>query len=181
VSIVQTECKGNGKDGEKTITTRIELITPHNDRWINSFMPTLMGYWRANMDVRLTIDLGKIVQYMAKYVTKAESTTTKEGTKLMRRVMKDNLANGSTVKTVLKKAMNKLTGEPMLQKQETCHQIAGNPTVRCSHTFVAVNVFKDAHVRVLPVDPNGPNNDEIRQPQDKQCTTQMSIVEAYGR
>jgi hypothetical protein len=92
-------------------------------------MPTLMGYWRDNMDVRLTIDLGKIVQYMAKYVTKAESTTTKEGTNLMQCVMKDNLANGSTVKTVLKKAMNKLTGEPMLQKQETCHKIAGNPTV----------------------------------------------------
>jgi hypothetical protein len=46
---------------------------------------------------------------------------------------------------------------------------------------VAVNVLKDAHVRVLPVDPSGLNNDEIRQPQGKQHTIQMSIVEAYGR
>jgi hypothetical protein len=88
-------------------------------------MPALMGQWRANMDVQLTIDLGKIVQYMAKYVTKAESTITKGGEALMRRVIKDNLNNGSTVNTVLRKAMNKLMGEPMLQKQETCHQIAG--------------------------------------------------------
>jgi hypothetical protein len=127
VSIIETECKKKGS-GEKQVVTRIELTTPHDDGWINSYMP----HWRANMDVQLTIDLGKIVQYMAKYVTKAESTMTKGGAVLMKHVMKDKLANGLTVWAVLKKAMNKLAGEPMLQKQETCHQIAGNPTVRCS-------------------------------------------------
>jgi hypothetical protein len=48
----------------------------------------------------------------------------------------------------------------MLQKQETCHQIASNPTVRCSHTFVAVNVLKDSLLRVLPVEENNLHNGE---------------------
>jgi hypothetical protein len=108
---------------------------------------------------------------------------TKGGDALIHRVIKDYLDNGSTVNTVLKKAMNKLMGEPMLQKQETCHQIAGIPTVRCSHTFVAVNVLKDALLRVLPVEVNNLNNGEIPETdqQSLEHTTQMSIVEAYGR
>jgi hypothetical protein len=183
VAIIQKECKKKGSDGEKQYVTHIELFTPRDDGWINSYMPALMGQWRANMDVRLTIDLGKIVQYMAKYVTKAESTITKGGEALMRRVIKDNLNIGSSVDTVLRKAMNKLMGEPMLQKQETCHQIAGNPTARCSHTFVAVNVLKDAPVRVLPAEENYLNNGEQRddEQQGMERTTQMSIVDAYGR
>jgi hypothetical protein len=132
----------HGKDGAKQIVTQIELSTQRDDGWMNSYMLMLMCHWQANMDVPLTIDLGNIIQYMAKYVTEAKSTMTKGGSSLIQQVIKDNLDNGSTVKTVLKKAMNQLMGEPVL----TMKHATKLPAIRqwCSHTFVAVNMKKDA-------------------------------------
>jgi hypothetical protein len=53
--------------------TRFELHSRCNDRWLNSYIRPIMEVWRANMDMRLTVDVGKIIDYMTKYVTKAET------------------------------------------------------------------------------------------------------------
>ena len=36
-----------------------------------------MKVWWANMDMQLTIDLGKVIGYMTKYVTKSEASLTR--------------------------------------------------------------------------------------------------------
>ena len=65
-------------------TTRLEMIPKANDRWINSHCVPIFEVWLANMDMRLTIDVGKIVDYMTKYMTKSEKIANKNIEKLFK-------------------------------------------------------------------------------------------------
>lgn len=55
--------------------------------WLNSYMPAAMGVWKANMDIQITIDLGKIEDYITKYVTKSEDGLTAGSVYAVRKVM----------------------------------------------------------------------------------------------
>src|SRR5210317_1597690 len=46
------------------------------DAFLNSHCRPLLCTWMANMDFRLTIDIGKIIGYMTMYVTKNEKLHT---------------------------------------------------------------------------------------------------------
>jgi len=83
------------------ISSKAELLTRRNDRWINSYMPSVMRVWRANMDVQLTIGLRKIVGYMTKYITKSEATMTWGSKNFICRIMRDSLTAGQSVTGVL--------------------------------------------------------------------------------
>ena len=112
-------------------------------------MPSLMPVWRANIDVCLTIDIGKIISYMTKYVTKSEDSMTKGTSSLIQRVMAKQLEDNQSVHAVLRKAMGKLLGERMRQRQECCQLIQSLPTVSCSHSFFNLNVSPEPIVQLL--------------------------------
>jgi hypothetical protein len=126
-----------------------------NDRWLNSHMEPLMKVWRANMDMQLTIDLGKVIGYMTKYVTKSEASLTKGAARMMMRVLTKSIEEGHTAQHALKKGMQKLMGERTMSKQEKCHLIMSLPTVTCSHTFVKINLLNDGN-RILLFDEDTP-------------------------
>ena len=62
------------KDG--IICTKMELYSNQNDQYLNPQSRPFIMEFKANMDIRLTIDIGKVVNYMCKYVTKSESLHT---------------------------------------------------------------------------------------------------------
>ena len=99
-----------------------------------------MEVWRANMDFRLTLDFGKVIGYMTKYVTKQESMSKAGTQRMIRNVLNKTIENGKPVHHALKKTMGKLNGERMMSRQETSHLIQGLPLVSCSHSFVVVNM-----------------------------------------
>jgi ATP-dependent DNA helicase PIF1 len=50
-----------------------ELLTKRNDPFLNSYNPTWMLGWRANMDFRPVLSPHAAIAYISKYVSKAES------------------------------------------------------------------------------------------------------------
>ena len=54
------------------LITRLELLTKCNDVWLNSYCYPIMQGWQDNMDMWLKIDMGKITDYMTKYIIKSE-------------------------------------------------------------------------------------------------------------
>jgi hypothetical protein len=129
-----------GKGDNKHKKTAFEIVSARNDCWLNSHCVPLMEVWRANMDFRLTLDFGKVIGYMTKYVTKQESIS-KAGTQpMIRNILNQSIESGKPVHHALKKTMGKLNGERMMSRQETSHLIQGLPLVSCSHSFAVVNM-----------------------------------------
>ena len=54
------------------LITRLKIQSKRNDCWLNSHMRCIMEVWGANMDWQLVLDLGLVLNYMSKYVTKSD-------------------------------------------------------------------------------------------------------------
>jgi hypothetical protein len=173
--VVVNEYEVKTRGGQIDRRVMFEVIPERNDQWINSHMPYLLEVWKGNMDMRLTIDLGQIVSYMTKYVTKTESAMTPSARRMVRRIMQQGVDDGLAPQAILKKTMSKLMGERAIAKQESCHLMMSRPTVTCSHSFVRVNL--DNNVRqVLLEEPGGDDN----VPVDEGNVTRMTLVDAYS-
>jgi hypothetical protein len=155
--------KGGGTRMQITVSIKSE----RNDRWLNSHIQPLMECHMANFDVQLTVDVGKIIGYMTKYVTKSEASMTPAAKRMAQRFLKKAMDEGRSVQSVLKQTMGKLLGERMMPKQECCSLILSIPTVKCSHTFSKVNLANDTRRVALGEADAGPG-------------LLMTIVDAYA-
>ena len=166
------------RDGSKEKHTKIEVKPKRNDRWLNSHMAHLMTVWRANMDMQLTIDLGKVVGYMTKYVTKTEASMTRGARRMVNRILQNTVDEGQSVEHALKKTMGKLLGERTQSKQEKCHLIMSAPTCSCSHSFVPINLQNDSN-RLLLDRPVAAEAGDGEQQQADQRAAKMTLMDAY--
>jgi hypothetical protein len=73
ISIVEKVTGQTEQDRVKK--TRFELHSRCNDGLLNRYVRPIIEVWHANMDVCFTVDVGKIIDYMMKYVTKAETAS----------------------------------------------------------------------------------------------------------
>jgi len=128
----------------------------------------LMGF-KANMDIRLAIDIGKDVSYMCKYVTKTETMNTRRTRSFFYSAMNQATNNGEETNTrvALNRYMTILTGSRPRGKEETCHLIDSNPLVYSSHSCRKFNLNNDS--RVLEVNDEG------------NIDGQITVVDAYAR
>jgi hypothetical protein len=135
-----------------------------------------------------TIDLGRVVAYMTKYVTKSEASMTRGAQRMITRIMRQTLDAGGSVQHALKKTMSKLLGERLIPKQECCHLIMGRQTCFCSHSFINVNLKNDVHKVLQPdavADENEQNNgavdvDAAAAAAASKKVVQKSLVDAYA-
>jgi hypothetical protein len=163
------------KDGNEEIRCQLEMKPKRNDGWLNSHMDPLLTLWRANFDLQLTIDVGKITNYMTKYMTKSEAKQSKGAQAMIRRIMRQALDEGKSTEYVLRRTMAKLHGEPILSKQAVCHLIMSQPVVVCSHSFSKVNLENNSR-RFLE-----PNETEGNDDSDTSPATKMTMMDAYAR
>ena len=176
----------NGTVRERSVLRyRIELMTKRNDRWLNSHNRKFLESWMANMDFRLVVDIGKVMEYLTKYVTKAEKSLTRGMEYLVRSIMRANMLEGSDTLTTLRKIMGKLLGSRMISKQETCHLLNSLPLVSCSHSFLMINLKKISNLLDLSTLPA--NESELvtgrlsRTSVTGNEVSIVSIIEAYGK
>ena len=80
---------------------KIDFHSKHNDRQVNSHVKTFLASWMANIDFQLVVDLGKVVNYLIKYVTKPEKDMNDGIYHTIKKSTHDNLNAGESVKTVL--------------------------------------------------------------------------------
>jgi hypothetical protein len=138
--MVVKQFRVKNKDGSHDVRHQLEIKSKRNDGWLNTHMDPLLTLWRANFDLQLTIDVGKITNYMTKYMTKSEAKQTKGAQAMIRCIMRQALDEGNSTEYVLQKMMAKLHGEPMISKQAVHHLIMSQPVVDCSHSFSKVNL-----------------------------------------
>ena len=89
----------------------------------------------ANCDVWLVVDLGKVIQYLTKYVTKPEKDMSVGMCHLIKTILYRIFNVGLSVKATLHKIMGKLIGLRIMSKQETCHLSNSLSLVFCLHNF----------------------------------------------
>ena len=128
------------RDGTREHVDRLEVMAKRNDQWVNSHCVPILSVWLANNDVQLTIDIGKIIGYMTKYVTKVEPGMTRGLINMTRRLLTQTMHAGQSVQLGLRRVMSRLLGNRVTTKQEMCHLIRSAPTVECSHKFITIDL-----------------------------------------
>ena len=157
----------------------IDVLTKRNDKWLVGHPPHYLESWQGNLDYQLVVDYNKVFDYMTKYATKTEATTTKGVASMIRKILCKAKDDGLNVQTVLKRAMAKLLGERMMSKQETSHLILSLPLVMCSHRFTKINLNDDCNL--LDVGDTITNRDDNEYSAENRNMTIQSIVTMYGK
>ena len=114
---------------------------------------------------------------MTKYVTKSELATTTTAARLMRSVFTRTVTNdGLSVQSFLRRAMNKLLGDRMLSKQETCHLMLSIPIVHSSHSMINIDLRNSSRQIVTPT--NNANRVDIEEDEN---ILNMTRIDAYAK
>ena len=179
--VVVTEYTVTKRSGDLEVRVKLDVMPVRNDQWLNSHMAPLMTVWRANMDIQLTIDIGKVVGYMTKYVTKTEASMTKGARRMVTRILESTVDEGQSVGCALKKVMGKLLGERTRSKQEMCHLIMSLPTCFCSHSFFNVNLRNNTNQLLLNLEQAGADDADGDQPAEQGSATKWTLMDAYQR
>ncbi len=137
LSVKQTVLKQS-----KGIHTSVDIVPARNDKWLNIQCRFLFETWKANMDMRLTPDLGKVLAYMTKYITKTETSSVNSRRNLYTTLRVVAMHATSTL-DALRRLYNELNGERAKTKQEVCHYALSLPIVCSDHQFVKINLAND--------------------------------------
>ena len=151
--------------------TSVEIVSKRNDKWINSHCRPLFQHWQANVDMRLTIDVGKIVAYMTKYITKTETNThnTQRHFSQFYTTLERIAGECVGVENVFKKLHTELHGSRSKCIQEVCHGLTSLPLVVSDHSFIKINLMNDNSV-IEPDEEAG----------DGTLSSRMTIIDAYA-
>ena len=84
---------------------------------MNTHVETFLDSWMANIDFQMVVDLGKVIAYLTKYVTKPESDMSKGMLYVFKGVLKWIFHRGKTVGNTLQKMMGKLSGSRLMSKK----------------------------------------------------------------
>ena len=92
-----------------------------------------------------------VIEYMTKYVAKSEFSTTKSAAKLMGKLFISSVEqDGRSVQSFLRSSMNKVLGDCMISKQESCHLMLSLPIVYCTHKQVNVDLKNTNRAVAVP-------------------------------
>ena len=128
VTTIDTE----DKDGEP------KLQTAHNDSLLNSYNPGQLSGWRANVDMQYIVSRGRVINYIAKYATKAEPRS--KGLKSVYKTVLKTLDDDSNALKVTQKLLINSVGERDYSAQETSHLLLQLPMYRASRDFVYLSL-----------------------------------------
>ncbi len=127
----------------------------------------------------MVLDPGIVIEYMTKYVTKSESMTTKTAARLMASLFTRTVTNeGRSVQSFLRRTMNKLMGDRMMSKQETCHLMLSIPMVYSTHSLVNIDLRNS--YRQLDLSSSDGMNDDEETDESENNILRMSRIDAYA-
>ena len=96
-----------------------------NDPWLNPYTPVLTLGWLANIDVNPPTSERGLVEYVSKYVGKAEAKSTSYKDMLRQTLPRVN--SRAPLLSLTSKLLNKLVGERDWSAQGVCHILLGHP------------------------------------------------------
>ena len=116
---------------------------------MNTHVETFLDSWMANIDFQVVVDLGKVIAYLTKYLTKPDSDTSKGMFYVIKGILTRTLHRGKTVGNTSQKIMSKLLGLRLMSKQEVCHQINNYRFVHCTCNFIIFGLAPKADKVIL--------------------------------
>lgn len=126
---------------------RVRFEPRRNDPLLNSHNRAMIMAWRANIDIKPVLSEQAALSYIAKYASKAESSTATFPDLLASVV--EHMPPGHNAQSACQKLLNKMLGERTYSAQETAHLLLGIPLVRTSVSFQSLNLSKDGSLRAL--------------------------------
>ncbi|XP_063392313.1 uncharacterized protein LOC134677816 [Cydia fagiglandana] len=115
-----------------------ELITKRNHELVNRHNRYITEHWRANTDVQAILSYNAVLNYIAKYASKAEPCS-----KTLEVLLGESLKNEEdAAKTVVQKLFIRMIAERDFSAQETAQILMSWPLYHCSRVFVTINVHK---------------------------------------
>ena len=111
----------------------VELNTCWNDELLNSFNPTFILGWSANIDFQPVINKEAVIAYVAKYASKGESTSSSYQDTLQKAIR--NLNDADAAGIGYQKMLSSFAAECDISSQETCHILHQLPLVKSSRLY----------------------------------------------
>ncbi|KZT34517.1 hypothetical protein SISSUDRAFT_1065241 [Sistotremastrum suecicum HHB10207 ss-3] len=129
----------------------VDYLPRRNDSRLNTYNPTILMGWRANIDFRPVINREAVIAYVAKYASKGESKSSSYQTLLQKSIT--HLKGSDAAGIAYQKMLSSFVGERDISAQEVCHIILGKELVDSSreHKSLCIAEFPND---VLEVDPD---------------------------
>ncbi|KAK3920379.1 ATP-dependent DNA helicase [Frankliniella fusca] len=162
------ELKLNDKSGN------YEFIPERNDPLLNKHNPFIISTWRANIDLSPVLYKSAVIEYITKYVSKAEvsSNTLMD---ICEQVCK-SVSGGDPARRAIQRILIKNCVERDVSAQEVSHIMMGAPLYSAGNrNFVVVHTDEQKWT-VLNVNNHG--NSEVNQCQPENSS---SVIEKYGK
>jgi ATP-dependent DNA helicase PIF1 len=118
--------------------TFLRFLARRNHVWLNNYSRAISLAWKANTDIAPCTGAAAMINYIGKYVSKAEdqsSTYREMATKLLPSVSRDN-----PLKSFVTKVMNRFIGERDISAQEVCHILSKLPLQQASRETIRVDL-----------------------------------------
>ena len=98
------------------------------------------------MDFQPILSRHAVLNYISKYATKAEAKS-ESYYQMLSRLSQCSPPDAPTI-TVVRKVLTEIVSDRDIGARETCHMLQKLPLVKCSHSFVSLNVKKQVFKRV---------------------------------
>ena len=151
--------KRNGTIDYKLVA---QLIPERNDQWLNSHIRPVLEVWMANIDIQVIVDNGKVIEYLTKYMTKAETMNEVGIKRMFKNILNQTSSVNATPQVALRKMMLRLLGERTYGRQEISHLINSIPSAKSSHQFVRVHLQNTAAPLSISSHTEPNNNQQIQ-------------------
>jgi ATP-dependent DNA helicase PIF1 len=147
---------------------RVRFEPKRNDPLLNPYNPATILAWRANVDLQPVLSKQSVINYIAKYASKAEKQAP-AFSELLASVA-NSMEGDGTAQSACQNMLSKMLGERTYLAQETAHLLLGIPLTRASVTFETLYIGTDGAFRQL-----GTNVDEADAEGDRTVTSDSAI------
>jgi len=113
-------------------------VLARNDERLNIHNVDLLSIWRANVDCQPILSRHVVLEYISKYVAKAE-TRSESYRQMLSRLSQSVIPEAPTVAGI-RKLLTETIADRDIGAQEICHMLQKLPLSLCNHTFRSLNV-----------------------------------------
>lgn len=139
---------------------RFTFFPRRNDPYLNKFNISIMRSWRANLDISPVTSKQALIQYVAKYTAKPETSRSETFKKLIEICAAQD--NSGSTPNLIRRFMCKAIGRDM-SSQEVSHLILGLPLVISSRTTESLSTVRSDWVSITHAD----DSDDPEVPPDR--------------
>lgn len=112
-----------------------EFVSKRNDEYLKRYNPSVTRIWRANTDIQATSSEHDLINYIAKYVGKSESSS-KDLKDIIANLSDLGISENDPAKKIIHKVLMSTLKDRDCSGQEVCHNLLSQPLVYCSREYV---------------------------------------------